>query len=107
MQANSTFVMKIIVKVENLDDPVTPVVAILDRVPRDHLMLQYGIGHFKVNLCVCCLFLCLAKKPKFPTFQLEKKSANFFKEHNEQKKIFPFCMLYESGMKVICQPFLF
>jgi len=43
------------IKVENLDDPVTPVVAILDRVPRDHLMLQYGIGHFKD----CSEFLAL------------------------------------------------
>ncbi|XP_023333808.1 guanine nucleotide-binding protein-like 3 homolog isoform X2 [Eurytemora carolleeae] len=43
------------VKVENIDDPVTPVLAILARVPRNHLMLQYGIGHFKD----CSEFLAL------------------------------------------------
>jgi len=35
------------IKLENLEDPVTPVIAILARVPRNHLMLQYNIGHFK------------------------------------------------------------
>jgi len=35
------------IKVETLDDPVTPVVAILGRVPRPHIMLQYGIGTFQ------------------------------------------------------------
>jgi len=34
------------IKVESLADPITPVVAILGRVPRDHLMLQYGVGTF-------------------------------------------------------------
>merc|ERR1719373_62484 len=34
------------IKVETLDDPVTPVVAILGRVPRPHLMLQYGVSTF-------------------------------------------------------------
>jgi len=34
------------IKVETLADPVTPVVAILGRVPRAHIMLQYGIGTF-------------------------------------------------------------
>lgn len=34
------------IKVESLADPITPVVAILGRVPRDHLMLQYGVGNF-------------------------------------------------------------
>merc|ERR1740128_141974 len=34
------------IKVETLADPVTPVVAILGRVPRAHIMLQYGIGQF-------------------------------------------------------------
>merc|ERR1719154_57842 len=34
-------------KVESLQDPITPVVAILGRVPRDHIMRQYSIGHFK------------------------------------------------------------
>merc|ERR1711936_361139 len=33
-------------KVETLDDPITPVVAILGRVPRSHIMLQYGVGNF-------------------------------------------------------------
>jgi len=33
-------------KVETLDDPITPVVAILGRVPRNHIMLQYGVGNF-------------------------------------------------------------
>merc|ERR1712233_41827 len=32
--------------VESLADPITPVVAIMGRVPREHLMLQYGIGTF-------------------------------------------------------------
>merc|ERR1719237_1751715 len=32
------------IKVESLADPITPVVAIMGRVPREHLMLQYGIG---------------------------------------------------------------
>jgi len=34
------------IKVETLADPVTPVVAILGRIPRAHIMLQYGIGTF-------------------------------------------------------------
>jgi len=34
------------VKVESLADPVTPVVAILARVPRPHIMLQYGVASF-------------------------------------------------------------
>jgi len=34
------------IKVESLADPITPVVAIMGRVPREHLMLQYGIGSF-------------------------------------------------------------
>ena len=34
------------IKVESLADPITPVVAIMGRVPREHLMLQYGIGNF-------------------------------------------------------------
>ena len=34
------------VKVETLDDPVTPVVAIISRVPRPHLMMQYGVSTF-------------------------------------------------------------
>jgi len=33
-------------KVESLADPITPVVAIMARVPRSHLMLQYGVGTF-------------------------------------------------------------
>jgi len=33
-------------KVETLIDPITPVVAILGRVPRNHIMLQYGVGSF-------------------------------------------------------------
>merc|ERR1712112_520211 len=33
-------------KVETLDDPVTPVVAIIARVPRQHLMLHYGVATF-------------------------------------------------------------
>jgi len=43
------------VKVENLDDPITPVIAILARVPRQHLMLQYGLKHFQD----CSEFLAL------------------------------------------------
>jgi len=43
------------IKVENLDDPITPVLAILDRVPRTHLMVQYSLGHFKD----CSEFLAL------------------------------------------------
>lgn len=34
------------IKVESLADPITPVVAIMARVPREHLMLQYGVGTF-------------------------------------------------------------
>ena len=34
------------IKVETLADPVTPVVAIIARVPRPHLMLHYGISSF-------------------------------------------------------------
>merc|ERR1712168_1206941 len=34
------------VKVETLDDPVTPVVAILGRVPRPHIMMHYGVSTF-------------------------------------------------------------
>jgi len=43
------------VKVETLDDPITPSVAILARVPRQHLMLQYKITQFKD----CAEFLAL------------------------------------------------
>merc|ERR1712032_1362773 len=32
--------------VESLTDPITPVMAIMGRVPREHLMLQYGVGTF-------------------------------------------------------------
>ena len=34
------------VKVETLDDPVTPVVAILGRVPRPHIMMHYRVSTF-------------------------------------------------------------
>jgi nuclear GTP-binding protein len=34
------------IKVESLVDPVTPVIAILARVPRQHLMLQYQLSNF-------------------------------------------------------------
>merc|ERR1712032_915595 len=34
------------IKVESLTDPITPVMAIMGRVPREHLMLQYGVGTF-------------------------------------------------------------
>merc|ERR1719495_1946578 len=34
------------IKVETLEDPVTPVVAIIGRVPRQHLMLHYGVATF-------------------------------------------------------------
>jgi len=34
-------------KIETLDDPITPVIAILGRVPRSHIMLQYGVGTFE------------------------------------------------------------
>ena len=34
------------VKVETLEDPVTPVVAILGRVPRPHIMMHYGVSSF-------------------------------------------------------------
>jgi len=34
------------IKVESLADPITPVVAIMSRVPKSHLMLQYSIGDF-------------------------------------------------------------
>jgi len=43
------------IKVESLADPITPVVAILSRVPREHIMMQYRIGHFKD----CAEFLSL------------------------------------------------
>jgi len=43
------------IKVESLEDPITPVVAILARVPRNHLMLQYNLGNFKD----CSEFLAL------------------------------------------------
>jgi len=35
------------IKVETLVDPVTPVIAILQRVPRQHLMLKYQLSNFK------------------------------------------------------------
>ena len=34
------------VKVETLEDPITPVVAILGRVPRPHIMMHYGVSTF-------------------------------------------------------------
>merc|ERR1719187_1869127 len=43
------------IKVESLEDPITPTVAILARVPRQHLMLQYKITQFKD----CSEFLAL------------------------------------------------
>jgi len=35
------------IKIETLADPVTPVIAILSRVPRQHLMQQYLLGQFE------------------------------------------------------------
>jgi len=35
------------IKVESLSDPITPVMAILARVPRQHIMQQYVLGHFE------------------------------------------------------------
>jgi len=35
------------IKIETLVDPITPVIAILSRVPRQHLMQQYTLGHFE------------------------------------------------------------
>lgn len=52
---DSSVALRNAIKVENLEDPITPVLAILDRVPRNHLMLQYGLGHFKD----CSEFLAL------------------------------------------------
>merc|ERR1711971_938545 len=43
------------IKVESLEDPITPTVAILARVPRQHLMLQYKITQFQD----CSEFLAL------------------------------------------------
>jgi len=43
------------VKTESIEDPVTPVIAILARVPKKHLMLQYGIGEYRD----CSEFLAL------------------------------------------------
>lgn len=43
---DASVALKNALKVEALADPITPVVAILGRVPRQHLMLQYGIGQF-------------------------------------------------------------
>lgn len=43
------------IKVESLEDPITPVLAILARVPKNHLMLQYNIGAFQD----CSEFLAL------------------------------------------------
>merc|ERR1711872_583425 len=45
--SDATVALRNAVKVETLEDPVTPVVAILGRVPRPHIMLQYGIGTFQ------------------------------------------------------------
>ena len=57
------------VKVENLDDPITPVIAILARVPREHLMLQYGLKHFQVKKTS---YMCYLKKiiMKFKLIQM-------------------------------------
>jgi len=35
------------IKIETLVDPITPVIAILSRVPRQHLMQQYTLGHYE------------------------------------------------------------
>jgi nuclear GTP-binding protein len=43
---DASVALKNAIKVESLADPVTPVVAIMGRVPRQHLMLHYGIGAF-------------------------------------------------------------
>jgi hypothetical protein len=49
------------VQVENLEDPITPVVAILARVPREHLMLQYSLPHFQVSLFYLNTIISLKK----------------------------------------------
>merc|ERR1712130_616447 len=41
-----TVALRNAVKVETLEDPVTPVVAILGRVPRPHIMMHYGVSTF-------------------------------------------------------------
>ena len=42
----SSVALRNAIKIENLADPITVVVAIMGRVPRQHLMLQYGVGQF-------------------------------------------------------------
>lgn len=54
-RTDASVALKNAIKVENLSDPITPVVAILARVPREHLMLQYSLPHFKD----CAEFLAL------------------------------------------------
>ena len=43
---DSSVALRNAIKIENLADPITVVVAIMGRVPRQHLMLQYGVGQF-------------------------------------------------------------
>ena len=43
---DSSVALRNAIKIESLADPITPVVAIMGRVPRQHLMLQYGVGQF-------------------------------------------------------------
>jgi len=52
---DASVALKNAVKVESIEDPITPVLAILARVPRNHLMLQYTIPQFKD----CSEFLAL------------------------------------------------
>merc|ERR1712029_247012 len=44
--SNSSVALRNAIKVENLEDPVTPVEAILNRCPKEQMMLQYGISNY-------------------------------------------------------------
>jgi len=45
--SNSSVALRNAIKVENLEDPVTPVEAILNRCPKEQMMLQYGISNYE------------------------------------------------------------
>jgi len=45
--SNSSVALRNAIKVESLEDPITPVEAILNRCPKEQMMLQYGISSYE------------------------------------------------------------
>jgi len=45
--SDSSVALRNAIKIENLEDPITPVEAILNRCPKEQMMLQYGISDYE------------------------------------------------------------